>query len=381
MKRERPGVLSVRSANQYRHRDILTYLGLRYYLHNTAACTDHWAKQVATDLVLTRTNLPYFRALHFKEITPDGTVGHRPIFLPCANETLAEAALLDECANLPHFSNPECVFSYDLNRGSDRSGIFQQYMVGVRARHDAIAKACDDHPAGRVLYTDIKAFYPSISTDLALKAWQRHSDLAGLAKRYRSLGEKIVNDYAAYGEQGHRGILTGPMFSHLLGNLVLRELDEECAEKLPAKYFRYVDDITLVGDRDAIAQSLDILHSRLDDLGLKLHEDASPKNFEVSAAEWLEGRDDFRESKRDISWPALIGDLKRFMLQHPEEREHLQQAFRNEGFRLPIHDYSGAIFESTWLERVCELAGNWWVRGKAQAVSIQSLLHQQPFPL
>jgi hypothetical protein len=122
----------VRAVNQYRRRDVLTYLGLRYYLPNTAARTDYWARQVATDLVLTRTDLPYFRALHFKDSAPAGQVEHRPIFLPSANEALAEAALLDECANHPQaFANPRCVFSYELSRGEERRGIFQPYLGGL----------------------------------------------------------------------------------------------------------------------------------------------------------------------------------------------------------------------------------------------------------
>jgi len=72
MKPERPGILAVRAVNQYRRRDVLTYLGLRYYLHNSAARTDQWARQVATDLVLTRTDSPYFQALHYKDVSPTG---------------------------------------------------------------------------------------------------------------------------------------------------------------------------------------------------------------------------------------------------------------------------------------------------------------------
>jgi hypothetical protein len=88
MKRIRPGILAVRAVNQYRCRDVLTYLGLRYYLENSAARTDHWAQQVATDLVLTRAKAPYYCSHHFKETTGNGKIKHRPIFLPGANEAL-----------------------------------------------------------------------------------------------------------------------------------------------------------------------------------------------------------------------------------------------------------------------------------------------------
>ena len=94
MKRQRPGILSVRAVNQYRRRDVLSYLSLRYYLANVAACSDQWAKQIATDLVLGRTDLPYIQVQHFKETDGNGKAKHRAIYLPGANEALAEAALL-----------------------------------------------------------------------------------------------------------------------------------------------------------------------------------------------------------------------------------------------------------------------------------------------
>jgi hypothetical protein len=38
----RPGILAVRAVNQYRRREVFAYLGLRYYLENTAARSDTW---------------------------------------------------------------------------------------------------------------------------------------------------------------------------------------------------------------------------------------------------------------------------------------------------------------------------------------------------
>ena len=64
----RPGNIAIRVANQYRRRDVLTYLALRYYLENLAARRDHWCRDVAVDLVLTRQKPVYFEAQHFKEI-------------------------------------------------------------------------------------------------------------------------------------------------------------------------------------------------------------------------------------------------------------------------------------------------------------------------
>ncbi len=378
MKGSRPGILAVRAVNQYRRREVLTYLGLRYYLDNSAARSDEWVRRVASDLVRTRTDSPYFRVHHYKDVDDRGVIHHRSMTLPGANEALAEAAILSECANHPReFANPECVFSYSLTRGDDRTGVFEHYVSGLRARHGAIAKACDACPGGVVSYLDIRRFYPSISTDLAERAWGRQADSARLPSNYRELAERLIGDHAAAArQQDENGILTGPMFSHLLANLVLRELDQHFAITLPGGYFRYVDDITLVGDKTAVAYSRKAIRDRLQDLGLELHDERSPKSIEVSVSDWLKGRNDFQESRRKYSWMSLIGDLKRYLLAKPEERGHLQEIFRDEGIRIPILDYSSAAFERGYLTRLRELAERPWFKRKSQTVSLSSLVNQ-----
>jgi hypothetical protein len=373
----RPGVLSVRALNEYRRRDVLTYLSLRYYLHNTAAQSDIWAKSVATDQLLTRTSHPYLHVKHFKERTATGSVALRDIFLPGANEAMAETALLDECAKHPsEFGGSPCVFSYRLNSGRDRTGVFENYIFGIRRRHESIASECEANSNGVVRYTDIKRFYPSISIDLARQAWIRQSNLASLPKIFQDLGVKLISDYESTIPKVDSGILTGPIFSHLLGNLVLRELDEDCSNNLPAKYFRYVDDFVLVGSSSAVNQSEAMLRKRLDSLGLTLHDESHPKHIEVSTGEWLEGRMDFTEPRGLTSWRNFIGDLKRFIISHPEQRTELQDALRSENFRIPISDYSRLANEKSYLKVLRRLSSKSWFRQKHQLVTVHTLIAQ-----
>lgn len=58
------------------------------------------------------------------------------------------------------------------------------------------------------------------------------------------------------------------MFSHLLGNLIMGDLDREYGSGRTVRYFRYVDDIVLIGPRDAVHRLHADLVARLDDLGL-----------------------------------------------------------------------------------------------------------------
>jgi hypothetical protein len=231
----RAGVLAVRAVNQYRRRDILAYLGLRYYLANLCAVRDRWIREVARFLVHTRSNPIYFHALHYKEHRDDSSVEPRDIHLPGPSEALAEAALLDECSRHPEaFGSSPCVFSYRLAPEGYRGGMFQAYFPGFRERHRAVAEACKKGAATTVVYTDIKRFYPSVSKGLAERAWRQACGAAKLEDGFRELGDKILEDHIAVAETlqpqatphdgpaQSPGLLTGPMLSHLIGNLVLK---------------------------------------------------------------------------------------------------------------------------------------------------------------
>ncbi len=81
-----PETLAIRTVNQYRKRDVLAYLGLRYYLSNHCAIRDQWARDVSTHLVLSRTEPNYFHVYNFKEYTKKDGYIYRDIYIPGPNE-------------------------------------------------------------------------------------------------------------------------------------------------------------------------------------------------------------------------------------------------------------------------------------------------------
>ena len=72
----RAQTLALRAINQYRRRDTLAYVGLRYFLNNRCARRDRWANEIATHLVRTRRKGPYFGSQHFKVVDGEGEVLH-----------------------------------------------------------------------------------------------------------------------------------------------------------------------------------------------------------------------------------------------------------------------------------------------------------------
>lgn len=348
----RPQLLALRAANQYRTRDIMAYLGLRYYFANQCARRDRWANEVSSHLVMSRSSGAYFHCLHFKDMRADNHVGHRDIFLPGPNESFAEAALLAECSRHAAFRSPDFVFSYRLAEGEDTQGVYKPYFSGLQERQQQIASACKAGADQVVRYTDIKRFYPNISGELAINAWLKACDVAQLPPLFRELGMKLLADHALAGQSADqgKGLLTGPMFSHLIANLVLRDVDEAMSAALPNRYFRYVDDVVLVGSPAEVTTGRAQLATLLNELGLELHDADAGKDFELAAGDWLAGESDFSGNDSQ-GWMFFARDLKQFLISQASSRATLAARFAEEGFRIPLPDYSVEVTDARYQDR------------------------------
>lgn len=373
MRLRRPGVISTRAVNQYRKRDVIGYLGARYLLNSVSAQSDEWATKIAVDLVARRSAPAYFWSHHFKGETPSGDFISREISIPGPVEVLAETALLMECSRHSNFRNPPSVYTYELTQPWDRSGSFVNYTVGLRKRQRAITQAClSADKSSIVRYVDIKKFYPSIRASDASDAWSKLAK--PLSSRFRHLGAKLLANHVAAAGSSSRGLLTGPMFSNLIANLVMRDIDDWAGSLSGVEYFRYVDDITFVGPEKLVMDAERILADKLAMLELKLHADDSGKVLTVSTQEWMAGANDFEDDADDLSWRRLIGDLKLFLLVQPNRSNELRAAFLGEGMRIPVPDYGIAATEAPFVETVASLAKQAWYRVRAKGIDVQSLV-------
>ena len=349
----RPEHLALRTINQYRTRDITAYLGLRYYFANQCAVRDRWANEVASHLVLNRGDGVYFRSLHFKELLSTGKVDHRDIFLPGPNESFAESALLAECAKHLSFRQHPFVFSYRLSDDGDTQGVFKPYFIGLQERQNKIAAVCRARPDFVVRYTDIKRFYPNIQGKLALDAWIKACSSSAIPARFRDLGSKLLSDYERAGRRANygQGLLTGPMFSHLIANLLLRGVDEEMSALFPERYFRYVDDVVLVGTQAEILKGYLRLAELLNELSLELHDGSSGKDFDLGANEWINQEDDFF-NKESQHWMLFVRDLKQCLVSRASSHSTLTELFSSDGFRIPLSDYYKDVSDAGYLDRL-----------------------------
>lgn len=368
----RPGILATKAVNQYRARDAFAYLGLRQLMKGSVARADEWARTVAVDQVIRRSVPSYFVSEHFKERDKSGRLNFRKIAVPGPVEIMAETVLLAECAKHEALATHSSVFTYRLSSPSDRSGIFSNYMVGLRARHRVIEAECIRRPDAVVKFIDIRRFYPSIRTSDLQFAWRKFSLVLG--KRDRELGERLISDHQSFVVDDSRGLLTGPMYSHFLANLVMKDFDEWAASEVGIKYIRYVDDITLIGGALEVRNAQMRIAERLKALGLELHGEDSAKTVEVSAVDWLVGKSDFEHDFGDITWGRFVSDLKSFLTISPDKAEELSFALADDGGRLPIFDYSLAVREAKHAASFVERAKKAWFRFSVSGLTVQSIV-------
>ncbi|RZK42538.1 MAG: RNA-directed DNA polymerase [Pedobacter sp.] len=377
----RPGKLALRAVNQYRRRDVLSYLGLRYYLGNSAARSDHWIETIATNLSLTR-EVSYYPVEHFKEITNEGKIKHRKIFLPSPNDSLAETVLLNECARYPDvFTNPRSVFSYDLSEAELNSGVFRPYIQGLKRRQSAIALACRKYPDGVVEHTDIQNFYPSISTDFAIKTWLAKCGETQMEPKFVQLGERLIKSYRSIID-GHEStsVLVGPMFSHFLANIILHDLDLEFQKGLPASYFRYVDDMTFVGNEKDVIASIDIVKAKLEEIGLHLHAEGSPKNIKGSTSDWLKYRNNFNDhDEHNKSWKNFIGAIKIHLLNNPDDFMVLEKELRRQDIGVPLFQYKMLVKERSSFEKLKSYPKLFWYWIKSLSITVESIVEDAKY--
>jgi len=354
-----PEPLAVRAVNQYQRRDVVGYLGLRLYLDNACAPRDRWIERVACPLAMHDSPSCYHVALHFKERNPEkNTIDYRRIYVPTPNEILAETALLAQCAEAPCCSHRD-VYSYKLSGTGDRRGVFQPYFIGFRQRHMAIAQSLKASPGSVVLYTDIRRFYPSIQARDARLAWSRLASCGQLPKWTVELGYRLLEDYAGACTSEEKGVLTGPMFSHFIASLVLQDIDARMGQALTGGYFRYVDDIALVGSEKKVRDAEALLESLLNELGLSSNQ---AKRFLVSDSHWLQGEHDFAGEKSHVSWKSFVGRMKQLSLARPELMPSLTHRLTKGGFRIKPLDYSDVVTERSYLKRFSELLSLEWLQ-------------------
>lgn len=326
-------------------------------------------------MLLRRDREAYLSSRQYKGVKSGGILEFRDVRFPCANEALAEAALLAHCSEIEGpFAAKADVFSYHLADPSSHEGSFKLYFKLFAARQAAIAEACRRWPNDLVLYVDIKSFYPSLTLKRARRAWIDACKTGNVERAWRALGLRLIDDQSEVGS----GLMVGPMFSHLLGNLSLLEVDARMRKRYQNRYFRYVDDIALVIPHDEKDAALQFLQRALGSLELRLN---PKKTCHLTASEWLssaQGQTSNYEGEthtiEDTEWMIFIDDLKCYLIANPEHSAGLAERLRANGVRVSVPHYQATIESADYVARFERRLRRKGFQRRVSQISIQGIV-------
>lgn len=364
---------ALRALNEYRRDSPLTYLALRYTLNAACAREARWAEEIAPELTSRKATASYLKQQQFKE-KHRGKIEYRRMHFPDANEALAEASLLAACEKAGGaFKARRGVYSYHLAKPESLDGFFRPFMELFRLRQAAIAKRCKAHPNHTVVYADIKKFYPSVSNRRSLTAWRRAYAESPIEGKWAQLGENLIKKQSQMKE---KGLLVGPRFSHLIADLILRDVDKEIRELCGGGYYRYVDDFAIVVSKNKVPMIKSHLRKQLRKVGLKLH---PGKFYTMQAAEWRKNA--FTQDELGLKteggekWMSFIDRLKGFLVTRPLKNQELREGLELSGFRIPLPRYKNQVSENQYVGRFSNRLKKPWFLRRTSRASISGLIH------
>lgn len=365
-----PSSFSAKAIGQYRPRDIFTYSSLRLFLQSEFSKSDEFAEIVANNTLRGSKSISYLELNFFKEIDDQGQISHRLMHMPSAVDALGEMYVIANAQHISGGPDKGVCFSYWPEAPASTRGCYLPYMDGIRSRQKAIWSALQDDSSAVVQYLDIKKFYPSIKLSEVKSVWLRHCQENGIPNNICDVGFALIDKYE---RAGSGELITGPMFSHYLANVMMEKIDA-FVKDIECPVFRYVDDFVIVGSPSQIKRASAEIRSRLDEIGLKLHDIDSPKSMTVPAIDWLKSANDFADSSVSQGWMELVSGIKKVCLLNKDYPEALSDSFLADGRRMPVIDYGVAVKERTAFSKVKEMRLWSWLFEKSSKLDPDSLL-------
>jgi len=331
-----PQLLATRTLNAIRKLHLPTYIATRYLFDSVAGQLEStWSLQVPKRKYPLRIVPRFHLAQRFKSLNEsDGTIVYRDFQVPSPATALAETVVLQEIAPSPSFGKKRNVYSYRWPIENAYPYNFEHYSRSYRQRNVDIQLCLQERKGWITLVSDIERFYPSIDQSILTKRFQLALEGANITVETKTTAMQLLDDILLK-DSGGLGIATGPELSHVAGDLALKRVDEELTKRFSKTYFRYVDDIVLVVEADIADEALEYLVDLLRTEGLIAHPNKTEK---ISAAEWLQFGPHIHQKVKEVSFEALVFQIKTFLLLRPEQKQQLERMLGQEGFAIPIRE-------------------------------------------
>lgn len=254
---------------------------------------------------------------------------YRDCLAPSPLTAIAEALVLGVLAANPAFAVGSRVYSYRWP-SSHRSGASYDFFAnGYKQRNIDIAAGLVRSDQVAVI-TDLKGFYPSVKNEQVTSALMSRIDKSD--EQHRESGEIICEFYSQLLAAGGNGIPIGPASAHVLGHLVLQDVDRDLTEQYGERYFRYVDDMVVVCHKDEALAVKRNIQSCIEAHGFLLNID---KTLVIDGAEWHHNLLRADISDQD-SFRSFSSDLTVYLAFHPDRADSLKKMFSENGLSIPV---------------------------------------------
>ena len=144
-------------------------------------------------------------------------------------------------------------------------------------------------PEDYVMKLDVRKYYNNIDHEiLKKKLSNKFKD-----KKLLNLLFKIIDSY-------DKGVPIGNYTSQYFANFFLNDIDHLAKEKLKLHYYRYMDDITLIGSKEELINAYKTIKYEVEKIKLKLHPYLlhTIKNHKIDFVGYVFDKDTIRTRKR-----------------------------------------------------------------------------------
>ena len=255
---------------------------------------------------------------------------YRKCLAPSPVTAIAESFILSLLAVEKAFSIPDRVYSYRWPKSNKSGASYEFFAQGYNQRNREIADALN-LPNTVAVVTDIKSFYPSVQNEQILASLKSYLDNSN--HNLSLWRDAIIEFYSQLIDASKNGIHIGPASAHVLGHLVLKNVDTELTNKYGGNYFRYVDDIVVVcstADEGRVKQDIKECIERN---GFELNSD---KTIVITSDEWrhnilrsdVANEDNFRN---------FTSDLTVYLAYNPDNAESIKKMLSEAGLSIPVN--------------------------------------------
>lgn len=325
--------LLIRALNASKQTYFPTYMGLRLIGEQLPKNNNDYLQHLVSRRLLAGDQWR-FKSFDLYKGSHQSTSGvkheYRNCLAPSPITAIAESFILSLLASEKAFTIPKRVYSYRWPKSNKSGASYEFFAQGYNQRNREIADALNT-PNTVAVVTDIKRFYPSAKKEqilAALKAYIDNSD-----QNLNLWRDAIIEFYSQLIEASNSGIPIGPASTHVLGHLVLKDVDKELTSKYGNNYFRYVDDIVVVcstADEDRVKQYINDCIQRN---GFELNSD---KTLVITSDDWRHNilRSDVAN---EDNFRSFTNDLTVYLAYKPNKVDTIKKILSEAGLSIPVN--------------------------------------------